>query len=292
MAKTLQEKIEAIVPECFWEIISKDCVAQYLTGGLANPKVHECKVDLAQAMATEQGSGRKTRTIHDLVRIFLDEANAITHNTRAPRALIRLQAAAKDADFNMVRKVEKMVKEHLDLVPIVFVDHSSGHDPAMQALVTTGERLEQGPRIAYDLDDTLTRWPGHFAAMSRDLRARQGFNLVISTRHEPPSSSCRQAVYDRERQDIESTGVVMHALAHSWLDFSLWVKLFPFLDNTRWLDRYIWTKAFYCRIHRIDVLFEDQRRNIERMAELTPDVHVIQVSDDEPPALIDLGLKE
>lgn len=89
------------------------------------------------------------------------------------------------------------------------------------------KRVHHGDRLAFDLDDTLTRWPSFFSTFSKNNSDPDSYNLIISTRYEALSNSCYQAVYDRELAEIEALNVKHEKLVHAWWPFDLAEKLFP-----------------------------------------------------------------
>jgi len=287
MKKNIRASIKNLVPKSFWDIISIDDVEQYLIGDLNDVQVNECSCTLTlkkKASAKDvQLSKCETPTIDEVLPEFLIKLKKKNLDSKAQRILI-FTGSKNGISFAELKHIEQQIEGIFNTVPIIFVTRTlNQNDASIQCLVATGKPQKRGSRLAYDLDDSLTRWPKQFSEISRKNKAEKGFNLVISTRHELKSSSCFQKVYNREKQDIEETGVDMDVLAHAWLDFDVMEKLFPFFDTCHWFDRCLWAKAFYCRLYRIDAYYADQQCNIDQLAKLAPDVRTISVSANNPP---------
>ena len=69
----------------------------------------------------------------------------------------------------------------------------------------------------------------------------------------------------------------------SEIAFYLAGKLFPCGNDYDWLWRFIWHKAFYCRLHHIYIFYEDQQRNIDLFKEYAPEIEVMHVYQGETP---------
>jgi len=287
MKINIRATIKNLVPEAFWEIVLIDDVEQYLIGDLHDMQVNECACTLTLEKKANtkdvQLSKCETPTVNEVLPEFLIKLKKQNLGSKAQRILI-LTRSKKGISFSELKHIEQQIEGIAKTVPIIFVTRTPNQNAAsIQCLVATGKPQKRGYRLAYDLDDSLTRWPEQFSEMSRKNKEAKGFNLVISTRHELKSSSCFQQVYDREKQDIEDTGVDMDVLAHAWLDFDVIEKLFPFFDTCHWFDRCLWAKVFYCRLYRIDAYYADQQRNIDQLAKLAPDIRTISVSASNPP---------
>jgi len=291
MQSELETLISKIVPEVFWKIIDHGAVEQYLTGDLGDVQIRECASTLTLEKKAKtknvQPSKCEAPTINEVLPAFLTKLKKLDLASDSSRILI-LFRAEKNISFSEFRQIEQQISDIANAVPLIFVDPSMGQrEASIQCLATTGQAQRGGARLAYDLDETLSRWPEQFTEISWKTKASGGFNLVISTRHEPSISSCFQKTYTLEQQVIKSIGVQTDMLAHAWLDFNLWEKLFPFFDMYHWFDRCMLTKAFYCRLYRMDAYYDDQKRNIERLEELAPDISVIHVSNEIPPEMPD-----
>jgi len=118
-----------------------------------------------------------------------------------------------------------------------------------------------------------------FSSLSKRNCDPDSFNLIISTRYEPDTSSCQQAVYDKELAEIKELDIDYDKLVHAWWPFDLAGKLFPCGYDYDWLKRSIWQKAFYCRLHHIDIFYEDQQRNIALFKKYAPEIEVVHVNN-------------
>ncbi len=287
MRRKLRKHLDAMVPGLFWRIVERDEVGDFLTGDLSDVSLDVVEIsETLQQKAKRKGlPDRRTDPpgFWDIRDRFLEAMRSATFPEGERRVLVRLWAS-EGMSFSELKGLENGVAAITDATPLVFVARGGSTEHAcLRALVTTGRPCREGRRLAFDLDGTLTRWPEHFARMSQRNRDAGGFNLVISTRHEPKSSSCFKLVYDREKRDLKRTEACVDRLVHAWLDFDLWLELMPYFTNMEWFNRCLWTKAFFCRLFRADVYFDDQQINIDRMAELAPDVRTVLVPEDAPP---------
>jgi len=180
--------------------------------------------------------------------------------------------------FNELLEFQCFLTTRLSFTPLILMGLVDEKKIDISCIMATGvKRTRQGQRLAFDLDDTLTRWPSFFSGLSKQSSEPDSYILVISTRYEPVTSSCHQAVYDRELKEIEKMNVSYHQLVHAWWPFELAEKLFPCGSDIDWLNRLIWQKAFYCRLYHIDMFYEDQPRNIDLFKKYVPNIEVIHM---------------
>ena len=287
MQRELHKHLTEMIPDAFWQVITREDARDYLLGDLEDVslEVAEFSESVQEKAKRKSLPARRTEPpgLWDIRDRFLDALRCAALPEGERRVIVRLWAS-EGMTFAELKGLEDEVKTIMGATPLIFVARGDSAERArLRALVTTGRPCGKGRRLAFDLDGALTRWPEHFAWMSQRNRDAGGFNLVVSTRHEPRGSSCFKLVYDREKKDLERTDVCVDRLVHTWLDFDLWLELMPYFTNVEWFNRCIWTKSFFCRLFRADVYFDDQQINIDRMAELAPDVRAMLVPADAPP---------
>ena len=292
MQNNLTNRILSIVLPKYWRIIEPEDVHCYLTEGLSD--LQEIEI-IATYSREEKAASRGDKaekvaspTISEVLPKILKKLKKLSITSESEQRMILLATTEELPTCDEILTLEQDISKIIGCAPLVFTSNGKAYQNAnIHAIMTTGTKssTSSGLRIAYDLDDTVTRWPKEFSDISQLNREQGGFNLVISTRHEPSGSSCFKTAREKERITIEETGIAKHRLMHAWFDFTLWKQLVPFFDRYHWFDRFIWNKAFYCRLFRIDLFYEDQQRNIDRLAFIAPDIHVIKVSEKTPPVI-------
>jgi len=182
--------------------------------------------------------------------------------------------------FNELLLFQQVLTAHLSFAPLILMGFLDEKKIDISCIMGVGvKRTTQGQRLAFDLDDTLTSYAAFFSSLSKQNCDPDSFKLIISTRYEPDTSSCQQAVYDKELAEIKGMGIDYDKLVHAWCPFDLAGKLFPCGNDYDWLKRFIWQKAFYCRLHHIDIFYEDQQRNIDLFKKYAPEIEVVHVNN-------------
>jgi len=205
------------------------------------------------------------------------------HDVKPTSAIVSIQSKWR-FQLNELLELQNALRNRLSFTPLILMGFLDEKKIDISCIMSNGIKREpQGRRLAFDLDDTLTRWPSFFSALSKQNYGPDSYNLIISTRYEPVSSSCHQAVYDRELAEIESLDVAYNKFVHAWWPFDLAEKLFPCGNELDWMKRFIWQKVFYCRLCHIDTFYEDQLRNIKLFRKYAPEIEVVHVHQDESP---------
>jgi len=293
-----------MVPEVYWSIITIQDMERFLLKDIDDISLFECKCALTPEEKEEDRIKKlppeyrnlPKRPIHkldaplfsDVLPVFITRQKTLEIPIGERRMIILIRSSVIP-EFSEIQTLERNAIEIFGCVPLVFTAPAlSNREASIQGLIVCGQRHTScGMHLAFDLDETLTRWPEEFSAICRTNRQKGGFNLIISTRHEPSGSSHYQAVVEQEKKDIDRIGLGDERFVHAWLDFKLSKRLFPYIDPTQWFTRFIWTKAFYCRLFRIDCFYEDQKRNIERLNKIAPDVRVVEALDKTPPDMVE-----
>jgi len=205
------------------------------------------------------------------------------HDAKPTSAIVSIQSKWR-FQLNELLEFQNSLKKRLSFTPLILMGVLDEKKIDISCIIGCGaKRKSQGYRFAFDLDDTLTRWPSFFSTLSKQNNYPDSYNLIISTRYEPVSSSCHKAVYERELTEIESLDVRYDKLVHAWWPFDLAEKLFPCGNELDWMKRFIWHKVFYCRLYHIDTFYEDQLRNIELFRKYAPEIEVVRVQHKKEP---------
>jgi len=183
--------------------------------------------------------------------------------------------------FDELLAFQQALTAQLSFTPLILMGFSHEKKIDISCIMGTGAlRTPQGQRLAFDLDDTLTLCPLVFTCMTEQNCAPDSYNLIISTRYEPVTSTCHLAVYEKELAEIKALKIKYDKLVHAWWPFELAEKLFPCGNEQDWFRRFIWQKVFYCRLHHIETFYEDQQRNITLFKEYAPDIEVVHITQD------------
>jgi len=242
------------------------------------------------ALPTMEKIGKKEK---EKLPAFLDAVSAfvqrldqlLTEQAVKPDAAIVSIQSKWRFQLNELLELQRILAERFSFTPLILMGYADEKKIEISCIMSNGEkRTTQGRRLAFDLDDTLTRWPLFFSYVSKQNCDPDSYHLIISTRYEPVSSSCHQAVYDKEMVEIEKLDVNYDKLVHAWWPFDLAAKLYLCGDDMDWLKRFIWHKVFYCRLHHIDVFYEDQQRNIDLFRKYAADIKVLHVLQNEEPS--------
>ena len=244
----------------------------------------------AEALPTIEKIGKKEKErlpgFSDAVDAF-DETlqKMIARNDVAPTTAIVSIQSKWSFSFNELLIFQALLNERFSFTPLILMGYIGDKKIDISCIMGNGKKREcQGCRLAFDLDDTITRWPSFFSMLSESNCDSDSYNLIVSTRYEPVTSSCHQAVYNRELAEIKKLHVKYDKLVHAWWPFELAEKLFPCGGELDWLKCFIWHKVFYCRLHHIDIFYEDQQRNIELFRKYAPDIEVVHVQQNHEPS--------
>jgi len=282
----INEWIERHVPGEIYEVCSLSDLKDHLLFYQLDEAVVIVSVD---TLPTIEKIGKKEKekppSFSDAVSTFEKKLKKHLDNQDAKptSAIVSIQSKWR-FQLNELLELQNSLRNRLSFTPLILMGILDEKKIDISCIICCGVKHKpQGYRLAFDLDDTLTRWPSFFSTLSKQNNYPDSYNLIISTRYEPVSSSCHKAVYERELTEIESLDVRYDKLVHAWWPFDLAEKLFPCGNELDWMKRFIWHKVFYCRLYHIDTFYEDQLRNIELFRKYAPEIEVVRVQHKKEP---------
>jgi len=280
--KNVAKWFKANIPGELKQFCSQDDLRTYLFFNQEDESVISTNVELKPAK--DESGLKKDPLFSDALTKFEKELRQLLSQGHVPTSAMIGICSFWKFQLSELLSFQENLTELYSFTPLIVIGYSTEKKIEVSALMGNGKR-KQSPkktkRLAYDLDDTITRWPSFFSKLSQQNQEAGGFNLILSTRHEPATSSSHTAAYQREFDEIQGLGIAYDRLEHAWWDYEASERLFLCTSETEWLKRLIWQKAFYCRLHRIDVFYEDQARNVVLFKKYAPEIEVVCVSQKE-----------
>lgn len=112
------------------------------------------------------------------------------HHVEPTSAIVSVQSKW-GFQLNELLEFQHSLTGRFSFTPLILMGFIDENKIDISSIMGNGMNREpRGRRLAIDLDDTLTRWPSFFSALSKQNCDPDSYNLIISTRYEPVSSSC------------------------------------------------------------------------------------------------------
>jgi len=124
-------------------------------------------------------------------------------------------------------------------------------------------------KIGLDIDDTITASPVFFSFLSHAVKSAGGSVYVVSTRSNTPE------VAEETRKELAQHNILFDDL-YLLPDAQAAAKECPF-TRFDWYQKYIWQKAAFCQLHKVDVYFDDDHKVIDIFQEAAPEIQVLRV---------------
>jgi hypothetical protein len=124
------------------------------------------------------------------------------------------------------------------------------------------------PRVAFDMDDTITANPKFFSFLSHAIKKAGGAVFVISSRTDIPEA--RQATYEELREyNIAFDDMILIP------DMQVAAEMCPIKELNAY-QKYIWQKIRFCEQWDVSVYFDDEEAVVELFRQYAPKIQVFK----------------
>lgn len=123
--------------------------------------------------------------------------------------------------------------------------------------------------FGFDIDDTITRKPEYFSALSRQVHENCGKIYIVSSRSDLPEVK-EHSIKELQKLNIYFDDIYLlpgyelakEACPHNKLD---------------WYQKYLWQKVRFCLDHDVQVFFDDDSKVVELFRQYAPKIEIYHV---------------